>query len=360
MLSYLLLLPLLQAAPQAERPFALMVGDPAPGIQVAEWVQGKPLAKLEVGQTYVVEFWATWCGPCKVAIPHLNELSKEYAGKVQFVGVSVWERINAEKPYSVPQFVQQMGEKMTYTVASDAVKPSEESGPMAKNWMEAAGQGGIPTAFIVNNEGKVAWIGHPMGIDKPLADVVAGTYDVAAAAKKYALDARLKGVTAKLNKDVTKAKKDKDYATGIQLIEAAVAKEAAVETMFGIEKYFLMVDAQRAAEAATYGQRLVSQVIADNATALNRLAWTIVDPQGKWKTGDYALAVLAAEQAVKLQEEKDASTLDTLGLALFKAGQLERAIEVQAKAVALAAGNAELEGELKARLEEFKNAKKNL
>jgi len=359
MLTSLLLLPLLQAAPQAERPFALMVGDPAPAIQVAEWVQGKPLAKLDPAQLYVVEFWATWCGPCKVAIPHLNELSKEYAGKVQFVGVSVWEHITADAPYSVPQFVQQMGEKMTYTVASDAVKASEETAPMAKNWMEAAGQGGIPTAFIVK-EGKVAWIGHPMTIDKPLADVVAGTYDLASATKKYAVDARLKGITAKLGKEITKAKKDKDFATALKLIDEAVAKEASVETKFGTEKYFLLVDAQRAADAASYGRRLVSQVIADNAMALNQLAWTIVDPQGKWKTGDYDLAVLAAEQAVKLQESKDASTLDTLGLALFKAGQLERAIQVQTQAVSLAAGNKDLETELKARLEEFKSAKKNL
>lgn len=358
MLSSLLLIPLLQAAPQAERPLALMVGDPAPSIQVAEWVQGKPLAKLEAGQTYVVEFWATWCGPCKVAIPHLNELSKQYAGKVQFVGVSVWE--SPGEPYLVPKFVQEMGEKMTYTVASDEVKPTKEHGPMAASWMTASGQSGIPTAFIVNKEGKVAWIGHPLEIEQPLADVVAGTYDLVGAAKKYAFDARLKGVTAKLAKDVTKAEKEKDYATAIQLIEAAVAKDAAVEAKFGTKKYFLMVDAQRAPEAATYGRRLVAQVITDNAMGLNQLAWTIVDPQGKWKTGDYALAVLAAEQAVKLQEEKDASTLDTLGLALFKAGQLERAIEIQTKAAALAAGNAKLEAELKARLEEFKNAKGNL
>src|SRR5688572_6824044 len=81
------------AKPSQERPYALMIGDPAPAIQVAEWVQGKPVAKFEPGSMYVVEFWATWCGPCKVAIPHLNELSKTYAGKVQFIGVSVSEKI---------------------------------------------------------------------------------------------------------------------------------------------------------------------------------------------------------------------------------------------------------------------------
>jgi thiol-disulfide isomerase/thioredoxin len=343
---------------QTERPFALMIGDPAPAIQVAEWVQGTPVKSFQPGQLYVVEFWATWCGPCKVAIPHLNELSKKYTGQVSFVGVSVWEHLEKE-PYSVPKFVKEMGDKMTYTVAADLVQAAKENGPMAQSWMEAAGQGGIPTAFVVSKEGKIAWIGHPMELEEPLAKIVAGTYDVAAAAKKYALDMRMKGVTSRIGKDIAKAKKDKDFARAVQIIDEAIAKDAQLEPNFGLNKYFLLLDAQRQADAATYGRRLVSDVFADNAGALNQLAWTIVDPQSKAPKGDYDLAVLAAQRAVTLVPE-DASTLDTLGLALFKSGQVDRAIEVQEKAVTLAKGQDQLETELKARLEEFKNAKKNL
>jgi len=342
-----------------ERPFPLMVGDPAPAIQVAEWVQGQPVA-LQPGRVHVVEFWATWCGPCKVAIPHLNELARKYADQAQFVGVSVWERISAENPYKVPEFVKAMGDQMTYAVAADQVAESKDSGPMAKNWMEAAGQGGIPTAFVVDRAGKIAWIGHPMSIDEPLASVVAGTWDLDAAAKKHASDIRLKAVTNKLGREISKAKKDKDFARAIQLIDEGVAREAGLEATFGIDRYFLLLEAGRAPEAAVYGQRLVQHVFADSAPALNQLAWWIVDPQAKRAQGDFALAVAAAERAVKLVEEKDASILDTLGLALFRHGQLERAIQVQEKAVALAAGQAGLEPELKARLAEFKAAKAKL
>jgi thiol-disulfide isomerase/thioredoxin len=344
--------------PQADaRPFELLVGDPAPSIQVAEWVQGQPLTGFQPDQVYVVEFWATWCGPCKVAIPHLNELAQRYAGKATFLGVSIWERITAEKPYSVPAFVREMGDKMTYTVAADQVAESNESGPMAKRWMEAAGQTGIPTAFVVDREGKIAWIGHPMSIDRPLAEVVAGTWDRAAAAKKHVLDLRLKSVTSKVSKEVAKAKKEKDLARAIQLIDEAVAKESALEATFGLDRYFLLLDAARASEAAVYGQRLVATVFAENAQALNSLAWWIVDPQAKRAQADYALAVAAAERAVRLSGEKDASILDTLGLALFKQGQVERAIQVQEKAVALAVGQPGLEPELKSRLAEFKAAR---
>jgi thiol-disulfide isomerase/thioredoxin len=349
-----------EARPDDTRPFALMVGDPAPAVQVAEWVQGSPIAVLQPGQVYVVEFWATWCGPCKVAIPHLNELAQKYQGQASFLGVSIWERISAEAPYQVPEFVRSMGDKMTYTVAADQTRESKESGPMAKNWMEASGQGGIPAAFVVDRAGKVAWIGHPMAIDEPLAKVVAGTWDLAAAARKHALDIRMKGVVSKLSKEISKSKKEKDFARAIQLIDEAVAKESGLEATFGLDRYFLLLDAARASEAATYGQRLVAQVFADNAQALNQLAWWIVDPQQKRTSGDFGLAVSAAERAVKLVEEKDASILDTLGLALFKRGEVERAIQVQEKAVALAVGQTGLESELKGRLEEFRAAKAKL
>lgn len=353
-------LALLQGTPAVERAFELMLGDAAPAIQVAEWVQGKPIARFEPGQIYVVEFWATWCGPCKVAIPHLNELSKTYAGKAQFVGVSVWERISEKQPYAVPEFVKEMGDQMTYTVASDLVKPSEGDGPMAKSWMMAAGQSGIPATFIVNGEGKIAWIGYPTNIDKPLADVVAGKWDLAAAAKKYALDARAKGVVAKLRDQVTKAKKAKDYAGAIRAIEGALALDATLEPTFGLDKYFLLVEVQRPADAAAYGQRLVAQVFADNSNALNQLAWSIVDPQ-KDTRGDYALATQAAERAVNLLDGKDANSLDTLGLALFKTGQVARAIEVQTRAVAAATlEKSAYESEIRARLDEFKNAARSL
>jgi len=353
MLTSLLLLTALQTPAQTPKPFELMVGDPAPKIAVAEWVQGQPVQSFEPGKIYVVEFWATWCGPCRVAIPHMNELSKEYAGKVQFVGVSVWERINEQQPYSVPSFVKGMGEKMTYAVASDRVREDDE-GRMASTWMEAAGQGGIPTAFIVEGSGRVAWVGHPMRIAEPLASVVAGTWDLASAARKYADEMAIKGIAAKLGREITKAKKAKDWDAAIRAIEDAVAQNSIVEGTYGIEKYFLLLEAGRKADAATYGQRLVAEVIAANPTALNTLAWTIVEP--KDGAGDYALAVRAAEKAVELLGGKDASTLDTLGLALFRAGQIERAIEVQAKAVELAKGT-DLESDLKLRLEEFRAAR---
>jgi hypothetical protein len=54
-----------------------------------------------------------------------------------------------------------MGDKMTYRVALDD-KTSQKDGQMAKTWMEAAGLDGIPSAFLVDTKGTIAWIGYPM------------------------------------------------------------------------------------------------------------------------------------------------------------------------------------------------------
>jgi thiol-disulfide isomerase/thioredoxin len=149
----------------------LQVGSPAPALKANTWVKGDAVAKFEAGKVYVVEFWATWCPPCRKSIPHLTKLAGEFQGKVSFIGVSVWEREKDEKAreQKVATFVKGMGDQMNYTVATDTAEQF-----MAKNWMQAAGQNGIPTAFVVGKDGKIAWIGHPMdGLDQALKKATA-------------------------------------------------------------------------------------------------------------------------------------------------------------------------------------------
>jgi thiol-disulfide isomerase/thioredoxin/tetratricopeptide (TPR) repeat protein len=157
------------------RGHSLGLGDPAPKLDVKSFVKGEPIATLEPGKFYVVEFWATWCGPCRVSIPHLTKLQKKHP-KVAFIGVSIWEQDqNAVKP-----FVDTMGDQMAYRVATDAIpeKGDANDGIMASKWMKAAGQGGIPTAFIIDKGRRIAWIGHPMSMDEPLEKIVNGSWDL--------------------------------------------------------------------------------------------------------------------------------------------------------------------------------------
>ena len=159
----------------------LGIGDPAPKLAQGRYVQGEPVKEFEKGKVYVIEMWATWCGPCIAAIPHVNELQKKYADKgLIVIGQNVFE----EEEDKVEPFVKKQGEKMTYRVAMDD-KSDGGNGKMVQTWMTAAGQQGIPCSFIVNQEGRIVWIGHPMAMEKPLEDVLAGKHDLAAAKAEF-------------------------------------------------------------------------------------------------------------------------------------------------------------------------------
>lgn len=131
----------------------LKLGDPAPALQVADWVQGGPvkLANGKGKKAYIVEFWATWCPPCRMSIPHLNEIYKKYKDK----GLEV-VAITDEDAASVKSFVQSQGDKMTYPVVVD------KDGLTAAAFMGGFNEDGIPHAFVVDTEGNIVWHGHPM------------------------------------------------------------------------------------------------------------------------------------------------------------------------------------------------------
>ena len=146
----------------------LEAGSMAPGLNVETWVKGSfNAASAEV---YVVEFWATWCGPCKLSIPHLTELLEEYElDGLQIVGISTDSETEKVAP-----FVRKQGLKMNYTVGIDNRRRTSRA------WMKAAGLEGIPSAFIVDKNGIIQWIGNPLDeeFETTLAKVMSGRYDV--------------------------------------------------------------------------------------------------------------------------------------------------------------------------------------
>lgn len=369
------------------------LGDPAAPLAIAEWVKGSPV-KLADGRgkkLYVVEFWATWCPPCRTSIPHLTEMQKQFKDKdVVFIGVTD-EKANVVKP-----FVEQMGDKMDYVVAIDQDKKT------SAGYMKAYGINGIPHAFIVDKEGKVAWQGHPKAdLDKAIEEILAGKYDLQKAKVRASAQKKLEEFTEIAADDSQKEKADQ-LAKELEVLDKQVggivdgkpfnADEVRKQVKFGAvmddlgEAIFsgesdakvegLVKKAEAIAPAGVsvpeYRQMMVAQVAfqtymralveADdakvamaaktlteakikNAELLNQFAWTILTDE-RIKKRDIPLATQLAKAAVDASEGKDANILDTYARVLFDGGKTADAIAKQKKAISLAEA-----GEVKEQME---------
>jgi thiol-disulfide isomerase/thioredoxin len=150
----------------------LNVGDKAPTKLPSAWIKGDRVSTLDPKKTYVIEFWATWCGPCVASIPHLAELqAKLKEDGVQVISIHVANGVEA-----ADAFVRKNSKQMEYTVAKDP------NGAMSKAWKDAAGQNGIPCSFVVAG-GKIAYIGHPMSLtDEKIREFIAEAKAAAPAA----------------------------------------------------------------------------------------------------------------------------------------------------------------------------------
>lgn len=314
------------------RAATLKIGDPAPPLQVAKWVQGDPVQGFDSNHVYIVEFWATWCGPCRASIPHLNEIWQKYKDKgLIVIGQDCWEQDES----GVPAFVKKMGDSMTYRVALDD-KSQEKDGAMAVNWMKAAGQDGIPTAFVVNRHGTIAWIGHPMTLkDSVLDQILADKFDVAAYAKEFEQQQQQQQQLEALSEKLNKAMQEKDWDTAETLvaqIESLLPDKERFQA--GIVRLQILV-AKDDLAGASHLAGILSDQSPTNAVLHNQLAWILVTAKGMGHDG-LDLAEKLAKRANTETGGKVPNVLDTLARAQFINGETNAAVATEQQAIAAA------------------------
>jgi len=336
----------------------LKVGDAAPELKVGKWVQGGPIKSFAPDKAYIVEFWATWCGPCRVSIPHLNEIHTKFKDKgLVVIGQDCWEKDES----LVPPFIEKMGDKMTYNVALDD-KQDSKKGTMAETWMEAAGQNGIPSAFLVDKKGKIVWIGHPMGLKEEIIEqVLAGTFDVEKAAAAFDKQQKAQEEMAKNQKPLRESSQRLDQAFNAKdwdKAEVAVKELSALlpkENQIGLNGIRLRIALGKGDEEAA--GKLIEQMRSsqpDDPMAENEIAWQLAVQEGL-KGSLLETAAKIVDHANSLSGGKNPMILDTLARVTFMQGKKDKAIEIQAKALELA--EADMKDDLRATLESYKDGK---
>ncbi|MHA4896714.1 TlpA family protein disulfide reductase [Pedobacter sp. PWIIR3] len=313
----------------AQTPVKLKMGDIAPKLSYAKWIKGEPITKYKDGHLYIFEFWATWCGPCIAAMPHLSELSEKYKGKATFVGVNVWEKVGA-KPYetslpNVMRFVASSENRMKYDIIAD-----NNAMDMVNTWLRPAGIIGIPTTFVVQN-GKIIWIGHPVKLDKHIDPMLNGTYDPIAYqkdldAENKILDDQTKAMNT-ANNEVQAAINAQDYVKAFELIESHIKKTPWLATMLRTKRFNVMLNKFPEAEALAYAEEIGKL----NPNLAIMAATTIMEREGMSPTA-YQFAV----DHIQGLKSPTSDLLTKLATAQVKVGKVPDAIATQEKAVELA------------------------
>jgi thiol-disulfide isomerase/thioredoxin len=310
----------------AQKTPTLRIGDPAPVLRASKWLTGSEVKGFEPGKVYVIEFWATWCGPCLGVMPQLAALQAEYKDKgLTVVGVTLKDDKNSAA--AVEAFVAKRGQRYAYTFAFCEDRVTYD------NFMTAAGLRGIPTAFVVGPTGKIEYIGHAMELDLVVPKVMAGTWrgqaDIDTLQKEFG---RFVGIEKKARTDPTAALDE------FAAFEADHPKMTA-GYFYRLKKLQFLLRAKKYDTARELSESLIKKASdPPNTILLNgiQMVWSIPLTNADKKYPE--LALKAAEAALELDGDQAPEALFNVAEAYAFLGDTAKAGEYGRKAVAAAEG----------------------
>lgn len=336
----------------------LTVGSKAPSIDIEYWLSNgngkfEPIKEFEPGKVYVLEFWATWCGPCIASMPHIAELQEKYLDKgVQIISVS------DEDKETVLEFLEKPvpGEDKTFAELTSAYcLTTDPDGSTHKDFFEAAGQNGIPAAFIIGKDQKIEWIGHPMEMEEVLDQVLEGKWDREAFAEKIRVEQEVNREMQKVMMAFQKG----DMDEGLKILEELLEKVPDGETKTQLQMVRFSVLMQTGDDRMTDAFRDLTESAKSDPDMLNMISWGIVElnEAGQKPSKDLIDAARKAADLAVAARPDDASILDTQAHLAYMQGNLDEAIEIQTKAAEKA--DPEIKEEIQAFLEKLKKEKES-
>ena len=150
---------------------------------------------------------------------------------------------------------------------------------MAKTWLKAAEENGIPAAFVVK-EGKIAWIGHPMKLDDPLAKITAGDWDATALAKDRLVDKSKQRKSTAVNDKVFPPYRTGDFKAALAALEEATSGDAELADYFQGIKFACLCNSGATDDGLALGAKLLAANL-EKAHQLNNDFWAVIDPKLK-------------------------------------------------------------------------------
>ena len=279
---------------------AIDIGDPAPPLTGVDWIRESKSTGTDHWR--LVELWATWCGPCVASIPHLTELQQRHADVLDVIGISNEDRATVEP------FVAERGDEIGYAMG---VVPEETYAA----WK--ADTAGVPQAYLIDPQGVIRWMGHPLQSADPIAQAIAGTLDYDATKARIDLESALK--RAYLSREVE----------AIQ--SAANALLAAHPTNFlGLQMLALVASEQD--DPSVLGDVIAAiNMEAIEATEASGIAFLLLSQEKEaFRLLPHALAF--ADRAFELYPECP-MTLGTRAQACYLLGDLDAAVSLASAAV---------------------------
>ncbi|WP_047813015.1 TlpA disulfide reductase family protein [Rhodopirellula islandica] len=344
-----------------EAPKVLTIGSPAPSLDIEHWVgeSPSPMSKFEPGKVYVVEFWATWCGPCLYSMPHLAELQSKYADQgVRVVSVSTedLETVTTFLKRPVSPSILGIKEPAPKENEEEADEATEETKPITfgeltsayslttdpdgsvnADYMKAANQNGIPTAFIVGTDGHVEWIGHPMSMDEPLEAVIHNEWDREAAKEKFEREQKI----ALAVREIIMAHRTGHHETTLKLLKEHA--DLFVGTRYESALKTIWFPTALATQQSDIALEIIRERIAaapEDAVSINRWAWEVyeaVEPGLEGNEEILSTTMTALESALASEENEDNDAMwpayDTMAHLKSIAGDKESAVEWQSRAI---------------------------